>query len=305
MINFIMKKGFFYIAIIGFFVVIFWFVLKPYDYTVSFKSKALMGTINQTLKVWNTNLEQSEPIQQIAMDELVQNLSFDGKEYDFHWKLLRINDSMTQVNIGIKDRHHSLRNKIDVLFNNSKFESNVKQTVADFILVLKSHLEKFRIEIIGDSTSPTTYCAFIPIKAKQYLKAKGMMENFGVLSTFLINNGVELNGKPIVEITSWDTETDSISFNFCYPIINKEGLPIHPKIKYKEINGGKALKALYNGNYITSDRAWYSLIEYAKKNNIQIERYPVEVFNNNPNMGGDELSWQAEIYLPIKTEYQN
>ncbi len=300
--NFSLKKGILFVVIGGFIVATGWYVLKPYDYTVAFKSKALVGTINQTLKLWNTNLDHSNPINQVAMDELIQNLKFDGTDYDFHWQLSRIDDSTTQVNIGIKDRHHSLSNKIDILFNDTDFEKKVKQTVSDFLLVLSTHLEKFEVKIEGESTSPSTYCAYIPVTTKQFLKAKGMMENYGILSNFLLENGVELNGKPMVEVTSWDTETDSISFNFCYPIVKKEGLPIHPTVKYKEIKGGKAIKAIYNGNYITSDRAWYALIDYAKNKAIPLRQTPIEVFNNNPNMGGDELNWQAEIYLPIKNK---
>lgn len=298
--KFSLKNIVFFIAISGFIAVTSWYVLKPYDYTVTFKTKALIGTINQTLKLWNTNLDQSNPMQQIAMDELVQNLTFNGNDYDFHWQLSRINDSTTQVNIGIKDRHHSLSNKIDILFNDTDFEKKVRQTMADFMLVLSTHLEKFEVEIEGESTFPSTYCAYIPITTKQFLKAKGMMENYGILSTFLVENGVELNGRPMVEVTSWDTAKDSISFNFCYPILKKEGLPVHPTVKYKEIQGVKAIKAIYNGNYITSDRAWYALIDYANANAIPLKQTPIEVFNNNPNMGGDELNWQAEIYLPIK-----
>ena len=298
--KFSLKKGVLLIAISGFIAVTVWYLLKPYDYTVTFKTKALVGTINQTLKLWNTNLEQSNPMQQIAMDDLVQNLSLNGSDYDFHWELSRINDSTTQVNIGIKDRHHSLSNKFDILFNDTDFEKKVRQTVTDFMLVLSTHLEKFEVKIEGESTFPSTYCAYIPITTKQFLKAKGMMENYSILSTFLVENGVALNGRPMVEVTSWDTEKDSITFNFCYPILKKEGLPFHPSVKYKQIQGVKAIKAIYNGNYITSDRAWYALIDYAEANAILLEQTPIEVFINNPNMGGDELNWQAEIYLPIK-----
>ena len=60
------------------------------------------------------------------------------------------------------------------------------------------------------------------------------------------------------------------------------------------------MKAIYNGNYITSDRAWYSLHDYANKNNIKIEENPTEIFHNNPNMGGDELKWKTEVFIPIK-----
>lgn len=295
-----LKNGFLFLGMIGLMVVALWYVLKPYDYTVAFKSEAGIGTINQTLKLWNDNLKQSQPMQQIAMNELVQKIKLDTTDYVFHWKLNRVNDSTTKINIGIKDPQHSLSNKIDILFNNSNFEKNVKQIMDDFILILNTHLKKFEVRIIGKTSFPTTYCAYIPIKTKQFLKGKGMMENYDVLTNFLIENGVELNGPPMIEVISWDTETDSIFFNFCFPILKKENLPMHPNIKYKEIKGLNAIKALYHGNYITSDRAWYSVLDYAKTNSIPLKNTPIEIFNNNPAMGGDELNWQTEIYLPIR-----
>ena len=126
------------------------------------------------------------------------------------------------------------------------------------------------------------------------------MQNYSLLSTHMVENDIGLNGKPFIEIMDWDMEKDSIHYNFCYPIIKTDSLPSHKLIKYKQFNGKKALKAIYNGNYITSDRAWYALIDYANKENIEIEYRPVEIFYNNPNMGGNELSWKAEIFLPIK-----
>ena len=299
MSRFGLKKGVFFLGMIILMVVALWYVIKPYDYTVAFKSEAGIGTINQTLKLWNVNLNHSQPMHQIGMDELVQKIKLDGTEYVFRWKLTRANDSTTQINIGIRDPQHSLSNKMSILFNDSDFEKKVKQTVDDFILVLSSHLEKFEVQIIGKATFPTTYCAYIPIRTKQFLKGRGMMENYGVLSTFLLEHEIILNGQPIVEILSWDIETDSISFNFCFPILKQENLPVHPKVKYKEIKGLNAVKALYQGNYITSDRAWYSVLDYAKANSILLKNTPIEVFNNNPAIGGNELNWQTEIYLPI------
>ena len=44
-------------TIIGLLLVIFllWYlIIKPYDYLVTFKVKANAGTINQTIKLWNT-----------------------------------------------------------------------------------------------------------------------------------------------------------------------------------------------------------------------------------------------------------
>ena len=95
-------------------------------------------------------------------------------------------------------------------------------------------------------------------------------------------------------------KNDSIQYNFCFPIKQSDSLPKHPEIKYKRYYEKDAIKATYNGNYITSDRAWYALKEYADRNNIEIDLTPIEIFYNNPNMGGDELQWKAEIFMPIK-----
>jgi len=42
------------------------------------------------------------------------------------------------------------------------------------------------------------------------------------------------------------------------------------------------------------------LLDYAGNNDIEIVKKPLEVFYSNPNFGGDELKWEAQIYLPIK-----
>ena len=51
---------------------------------------------------------------------------------------------------------------------------------------------------------------------------------------------------------------------------------------------------------MTSDRAWYAIKNYAKNNAIEVLDTPIEVFLNNPNMGGNELDWTTHVYLPIK-----
>ena len=97
-------------------------------------------------------------------------------------------------------------------------------------------------------------------------------------------------------------ENDSIQYNFCFPIIKGDSLPTHELIKYKQYQSEKAIKAIYNGNYVTSDRAWYALLDYAERENIEVHKTPVEFFFNNPNYGGNELQWKAEIYMPIKND---
>jgi effector-binding domain-containing protein len=286
------------IVLIG--LTIWYLFIKPFDYIVSIKAKTFSGTINQTIKLWSLSLENSSIIEQNDLNHLIQKVSFNDSTYIYNWKINSINDSSSVIKIYIKDINHSLDNKISILLGNTDFEKRTKNTILDFNKKLKEHLSKFKVTIKGENELNSTYCAYVPIKTNQIGKARGMMKNYSLLSSVLAENNVKLNGLPFVEITYWDMKKDSIEYDFCYPIFKSDSLPIHKIIKYKQFEGKKAIKAIYNGNYITSDRAWYALIDYANKKNIETVQLPIEVFYNNPNMGGDALKWKAEVYLPIK-----
>ncbi len=283
------------------FVFLGWYLLiKPYDYRVTFKVKTTAGTINQTLKIWNVGLENSTPINQESLSELTQNIKINDSTFRYQWSINSLNDSVSKVKVYIKDLDHSMANKISIPFYNTDFEKRTLKTVSDFTDKLLEHLKKIKVKVDGESFSRSTYCAYIPMKGLQVEKARGMMKNYSLLTQVLSADQVKMNGTPFVEVTDWNQQNDSIEYHFCFPIIKSDSLPKHPLIQYKQYQGVKALKATYNGNYITSDRAWYALLEYADRNNIAIENKPVEVFNNNPNFGGNELRWEAEIYMPIK-----
>jgi len=290
-------------AIIGFLTIgflLWYFIIKPYDYLVTFKVKTTAGTINQSLKLWNTSLENSSPIQQENLKNLTQQIKIKDSTFNYDWSISSINDSISKVNVYVTDMDHSFANKISIPLGTTDFEKRTQNTITDFIGKLKEHLNKIRVRVIGIDSTRTTYCAYIPMKGLQVEKARGMMQNYSLLTSVLSAENIEMNGTPFVEITNWNTQNDSIAYNFCFPVIKSDSLPIDPLIKYKQYNGVKALKASYNGNYITSDRAWYALLEYAENNGIEIANKPLEVFYSNPNFGGDELQWEAQIYLPIK-----
>jgi len=278
-----------------------WYLfIKPYDYLVTFKARTFPGTINQSIKTWNSTLKDAQLVNQEGLTHLEQNIKFSDSTYLYQWDIIPLTDSTSKVKVYVKDLDHSLQNKIAIPFFNTDFEKRTISTVKDFSVKLNEHIDNFRVKITGKKELPATYCAYISVKTNQFGKAKGMMYNYPLLNTILANNGIELNGRPFIEITEWDKETDSIHYDFCYPIIKSDSLPEHPDLEYKQFNSRNALMAVYNGNYITSDRAWYALLDYARENDIEVTGLPVELFYNNPNMGGDALTWKAEVYLPIK-----
>jgi len=294
------KKIGLFILLIGLGTLIWYLFIKPYDYLVTFKANTFPGTINQTIKLWGKIVDPNSKITQSELQNISQELTINDTTYYYKWKLQPLTDSTSKVKIYVKDVDHSLSNKIKILFSETDFEKTTKRTLLEFHEKLTDHLKRFEVKIIGIDTFAGTYCAYIPIKTTQLQKAKAMKQNYSLLSGFVASNNIELNGTPMAEITKWDISTDSIHYNFCYPIIKSDSLPEHNLIKYKQLSITPSLKANYNGNYITSDRGWYSLLNYAEKSKIEIIPKPIEVYNNNPNMGGDELYWKTEVFVPIK-----
>ena len=180
------------------------------------------------------------------------------------------------------------------------FEKRTRATLTDYTGKLQEHIDRFRVTILGQEDIPAKYVAYTELSTSQYNKAAGMMKDYNYIGGQLAKYQIELDGTPMVDITHWDRQKDSITFHFCYPIKKNDSLPDLGEIKYKEINAIRALKAEFNGNYIFSDRAWYVLRDYAAKNDLEVTDAPLEIFYNNPNMGGDELRWRADIYMPLK-----
>ena len=279
-----------------------WYLcIKEYDYQIRFEAKTTVGTINQSIKSWNSSLENPQPIQQISENELLQTIIKKDTVYEYLWQLTA-KETGVAVTAFVKENERSLTNRLQIPFSETAFEKKTTTTVKSFLSSLTQHLKEIKITIEGEAISPDSYAACVHLKTLQIRKAKGMMENFSLLSSFIADNQLEPNGKPFVDILDWNRVTDSLNYRFCFPFIIKDSIPSHPLISTEKISSTKSLKAIYNGNYITSDRAWYALEEYAKKNHISIDMHPIEVFHNNPNMGGDELQWVTEVYIPIKED---
>ena len=285
------------ILLIGF---LSWYLfLKPYDYLVSFTAKTFPGTINQTIKTWNISIKGASIEKSADILHLDQTIPYADSTFLYRWEIEPITDSTSSIKVYVTDLDHSLQNRLTYPFFHTDFEKRVKNSMLDFNAKLKEHISRFKVKIVGESQIKETFCAYISIESTQIGKAMGMMKNYSLLTSTLLAENTALDGRPFIVINEWNMANDSIKYDFCYPIKKNDSLKAHPQLSYKEIKSQKALKAIYNGNYISSDRAWYALLDYAKNHKIKVSKNPVEIFHNNPNIGGDELKWTAEIFMPI------
>ncbi|WP_282051375.1 AraC family transcriptional regulator [Maribacter aquivivus] len=278
---------------------LWYFFIKPQDYQIRVVGKANPGTINQALKAWNKTLPEASIRQLNDISTLEQMIVSGDSTHIYKWNISPITDSTSQIVVDVKDANFSLSNKIAIPFSDTNFEKQSRKTVTDFIESLNVHRKEFKVTFMGKDELPSTYCACVEHKSLQSNKAFEMMESYPFINSVIASNGIQVNGVPFIETTDWNMQNDSISFNFCYPIIKTDSLPFIKNLVYKEFIGMKSLKAIYNGNYMTSDRAWYTLLDYAREKNIDIDRKPIEFFFNNPNMGGDALRWKAEVFMPL------
>ncbi len=279
---------------------LWYFFIKPHDYQVTMKAKTFPGTINQSIKYWSNSMDNSEIIEQDGLLSLQQKLHFGDSTHIYSWQIIPETDSSSTIKVYARDAYNSLKNKLNIPFSDTDFEKQTRKSLSDFLKNLNAHIADFKVQIIGQEDLKPELCACTTHNSLQVDKAAEMMKDYPLLDGILAKNNVQLKGRPLIEITSWDKTSDRIAFNFCYPIEKSSQLPQHKEITYQEISGGNALKAIYNGNYITSDRAWYALMDHAQKNGIALTGLPIEVFHSNPNMGGNELEWKAEIFMLLK-----
>ncbi|MEQ9298688.1 MAG: GyrI-like domain-containing protein [Cyclobacteriaceae bacterium] len=277
-----------------------WYLwIRPADIRASFQVDALPGVVYQSVKTWSKTIDNSEVTLGDDLTSFTQTLEVNNSSYVYQWRAELVNDSTSQVIVSVIEPTQTLLNRVMIPFTNTKIEADVEGTLKEFYKGILDHLTRFKVEVVGVEEFAAKQCVYIPLQTTQTAKAIGMMQHYSMLSSFVVENGLKTTGMPIVEVTNWDQHTEQLEYNFCYPIELTDSLPDHPLLKYKSINATKAVKAIYNGNYISSDRAWYALKQYAKKNNLKVSDKPIEVFFNNPNIDSNELSWTAEIYLPL------
>ena len=280
-----------------------WFLcVRSYDVRYRFQSETLPEIVYATLKAWMASSGHevlSRDPEKLAAKQLIE---IEGETYEVDWQVRRTTDSASVVTVSFTSNANMLTNRVGSLFLPTSIKESGGDIVRDFYSVLKDHLAKVKVEVVGEARFETSACICLTIETNQVGKASGMMSYYNTLSGFVLDNELEIAGNPIVNITKWDRETDYLSYDFCYPTHQKNVDLTDGPFYFKTLPEVSAIKARYYGNYITSDRAWYAILDYAKNNNLSIIEKPIEIFYNNPNVDADEKSWLAEIYMPIIQE---
>ncbi|MFI0491353.1 GyrI-like domain-containing protein [Flavobacterium sp.] len=285
-----------------------WYLfVKESDYCITFKVKTASGTIFQGIQEWTTNQKKSKSenysiIEKRNFDYIKQEMENGKSQLEYTWEMKPINDSVTKVIVGIKDLNHSIYNRLTAPFYSTNFKKEQIAKVTDLKNGLEKLLENFKVKIDGEGKSEETFVAYINLKAVLQEKAQNMIKYNEDIVSYLHNNNIKIIGSPYVEIGKWDFEKETLDYNYCFPIDKNTKYIEDKSVKFKTIPAQKGLKATYYGNFRTSDRAWFTLIDYAKTHDIKLENKPLEHFLDNPFNGGNELEWKTEIIIPFASK---
>jgi len=280
---------------------LWYFVIKNNDYAIKFETKALPGEIAYRLDspIFD-NIEINNSKIKSNFSQVIQEVELDVETYNLNWTFTPKNDSVTKVKVDVTNKNDSFKDRLLLLIGQDNFQEEMKKEIQFFKEALTTNLELYSVEIEGETSSSESTCACITTNSSLEQKAFEMMKTIDILSNYILDHELETQGRPRILINSWKQNTKQISFNFCFPIAKMESYPEHSLIEIKKIPSKKTLKASFHGNYMFSHYAWFHLMNYAEKNNIEVNTENIlEVFQNNPQLGGDESQWEAEIYLPL------
>lgn len=285
-----------------------WYLfIKPEDYIVRFTAKTSPGAIFTEVEKWNSIHQKTDTFSfkirsKKTFSAIDETIIKNGEPYDFNWKFTSINDSITKVVVGITQKNKSISNRLKIPFLNTNIEKMAIATVRDFKNGIDNQLKyKYKVAVAGIDTIPKRTYAYLEFKnIKIDKKAEQMMKYNNRLLQIINKYEIKKGKHPFLVIKKWDLDANTIDFRFCFPVKNLDSTKLYKDIKFDELAPKRALKAIYNGNYMTSDKGWFALYEYAKRHAIDIEYTPVEIFYDNPFYGGDELTWKTAVFMPLK-----
>jgi effector-binding domain-containing protein len=279
---------------------------RPSDYQAHFTVKttpdiAYYNVLNWD--IWNRNESSSkiDILNKTPVRNISQKVTLTDTTLFFNWEFKKLNDSITMVRAYVSDPERKLYNRLTIPFINTHFRNSVRNNLLDIKTRLELTLKKFHYKFTGYHHFEKRACVYINLKSTLRGKARAMMSNVIELNQFVKQNNLQLDGNPFLVIHDWNEAKDSISFDFCFPIIRIDAVPEHPQIKYMTVEGMDALKTDFYGNYSITDITWYNLAEEVKKQGYKSNKKLIEVYFSDPHSGGNELEWKAEIYMGIES----
>lgn len=292
--------GIFFLA----FVLMSYLFVFPYHYKVSFTTKQPPGVVFDHLRAW-PEFSQRDTAKVVNQDmvlysRLFQNIDHPKGALSVDWSIKRDSDTTTRVEGRFSATNEALKEKIRLPFGQSFVPGSSITLTQSLAQGLIEKSKNFKTHSISDTITEPVFCAFVPVHTKEGTKAQGMLRQISTVMHYIKDNAIPLKGDPFITVTHWDPLTQDLSFDFCFPIDSTATRPSDPEVRFKTLASRRYLKAIFNGNYRVSQQGWYTLLDYAQRNEIKLGSEIIEIYRNDPHEGGDSMEWVAELLMPIE-----
>ena len=284
-----------------------WFLfIKEYDYQFQFTASYGKGSVFREIYTWdalnfgdnpNVKLKEAKPFTSITQE--VNPVNYN--DIVLHWELENKNDSTVNIKVSSKITENRLAERIAILnpWSSESYIDKLKPSLLVFKKELEGKQSSYRISHQPETVSPELECICTNSKVAIDKKANAMIGTMGKLEEYFKANNLKMQGHPVLKVNSWDPEQEIIDFDFCYPVKDLEGLIATATIELKRFKPQQSLLAIYNGNYKSSQLAWFELNDLAESKDLQSSNKPLEVFYNNPMNGGEAEQWKTEVFMPV------
>ncbi len=196
---------------------VWYFGIKNYDYSISFKAKQVPGEVYQKILVYDyKNIKNIQETKRKPFNSIEQTAEINEIGLNLNWHVKEINDSLSRVKVSVNQENRFL-SRLKMLTGGNDIQKLLSQEVKRIKLALELDSEQYKIEITGTALSPAATCACISLENQIDRKAGDMMETIGRLAFFLKENEFEMAGKPRIQVKEWDQEANRISYEFCFP----------------------------------------------------------------------------------------
>ncbi|MEP2936065.1 MAG: hypothetical protein ABJM06_13350 [Gilvibacter sp.] len=300
------KKRGFAVLLLALVVLLCWhFLVKSYQHKIQFTTKDSPGLVYSNLLSWEfvKGLPDSSQVAIISNEpfkRVEQQVTLKDSSFTYVWEFEATKDSLTKVTAYVSDNKNGFIQNIIVPFKNNDFAKRNISVIETLGKEWVAYRDKFRIGPVQEDSLAAKFSAYVTVESEVTAKAGSMMRNIADVMGFINANSLELDGNPFLDVTEWDPLNQRIVYDFCFPIKRTDSLPASDLVKYKESKARKGIATRFNGNYSIADKAWYTLIDHANKNDLNVDLLPTEVYLDDPHSGGNALQWESIIFMPIK-----
>lgn len=283
-----------------------YFLIKDHQQTVNFNSGFPSGVLYDHLTQWANvlpdGIDSVRTTKRNPYTDIDQLIYIQEEQIEVKWEIESTTDSTSRLHAHFDKTQNDFSERIAILLGQSDLPAQGLSITKHVRNTLTAKAKGFRVGQIADTLVPQKYVAYISVESTVRTKARDMIYRITDIMGYIKQNGIELDGDPFLQLTSWDRSTDRISFDFNFPIVRTDSLPPSPIVKFKQVPQLEALHVPFYGNYRISDIGWYQLLAHAQNKGIETQGLPVEIFRNDPHLGGNELEWRADILLPLGVE---